>query len=88
LLGTIQRITLTTHEDKPMKPIIRKPELCRNLGISPVTLWRWTRREGFPAPIKLGPNSVGWIEAEINEWLAARAAERGAQQNASQVGGV
>lgn len=59
-----------------MEQIVRKPELCRNLGISPVTLWRWTRRKGFPSPIKLGPNSVGWIEAEISEWLAARAAER------------
>ena len=49
-----------------MEQIVRKPELCRNLGISPVTLWRWTQRKGFPAPIKLGPNSVGWIEAEID----------------------
>ncbi len=68
-----------------MEQIVRKPELCRNLGISPVTLWRWTRRKGFPAPIKLGPNSVGWIEAEINDWLAARAAERKLQSEQGEV---
>lgn len=26
----------------------------------------------FPAPIRLGPKSVGWIESEIDEWLAAQ----------------
>ena len=26
--------------------------------------------------VKLGPNSVGWIAEEIDEWIAARVAER------------
>ena len=68
-----------------MKPIVRKPELCRILGVSPVTLWRWTRCRDFPAPIKLGPNSVGWLEAEIDDWLAARAAERKSQSEQGEV---
>jgi predicted DNA-binding transcriptional regulator AlpA len=29
-----------------------------------------------PMPIKLGPNSVAWIEEEIQNRLAERAAER------------
>jgi prophage regulatory protein len=39
----------------------------------------------FPAPIKLGIASVGWIESEVTEWIRsriivrARGAERGAQ---------
>lgn len=30
----------------------------------------------FPKPIKLGVKSVGWIESEIDDWIAARAKER------------
>jgi len=26
----------------------------------------------FPAPVELGPNSIGWFEDEIDDWLAAR----------------
>ena len=26
----------------------------------------------FPKPISVGAKAVGWIEAEINEWLAAQ----------------
>ena len=32
---------------------------------------------GFPKPIELGDNSVGFIESELDEWLAQRAAKRG-----------
>jgi len=59
-----------------MLEIVRKREVCEMLGVSPATLWRWTRRQDFPAPVKLGPNTVGWLVSEINDWVVARAAER------------
>ena len=64
-----------------MEPILRKPELCSFLGISPATLWRWTRRRAFPSPIQLGPNTVGWLRSEVDAWLSQRAAERGEGQS-------
>ncbi len=30
----------------------------------------------FPKQIRLGPKAVGWLESEINSWIAARVAER------------
>ena len=30
----------------------------------------------FPKKVKLGPASVGFLESEIDDWIAARAAER------------
>jgi len=30
----------------------------------------------FPKPIPVSDRRIAWIEAEINQWLAARAAER------------
>ncbi len=35
---------------------------------SRTTLWRDVRAGTFPAPIQLGPNSIGWFEKEIREW--------------------
>jgi predicted DNA-binding transcriptional regulator AlpA len=41
-------------------------------GKSRVQLWRDVREGRFPPPIELGPNSVGWFEDEIDQWLASR----------------
>ena len=49
--------------------IIRPKELMKKLGISHATLWRWSRANGFPAKVQLGPNAVGWIEEEIDDWI-------------------
>ncbi|MEA9428377.1 AlpA family phage regulatory protein [Aeromonas caviae] len=32
--------------------------------------------ETFPKPIRLGGNSVGWINEEIEDWIYRRAASR------------
>lgn len=32
----------------------------------------------FPKPVPLGARSVGWVEAEVEAWLAARVSQRGA----------
>lgn len=31
----------------------------------------------FPKPISLGARSVGWVEEEVEAWLAARVSQRG-----------
>jgi prophage regulatory protein len=35
-------------------------------------LWRDVRAGRFPAPLDLGPNSVGWLWADIDDWIASR----------------
>ncbi len=30
----------------------------------------------FPKRVQLGPNRVGWVEAEVLEWLEQRLAQR------------
>lgn len=51
--------------------MLRQPEVLRRVGVSRTTLWRKIRAGEFPAPVQLGPNSIGWPEAEITEWLAS-----------------
>ena len=61
--------------------ILRYPDVARKCGVSRMTIWRWATQPeyvsmGFPRQLDLGANSVGFVEAEINSWLAARAAKR------------
>lgn len=50
----------------------------RDVGInwSRQHVYRKVKAGEFPKPVHLGEATVGWIEAELNEWLKARAAER------------
>lgn len=52
--------------------IARRREVCERLGISQATLWRWVKAGHFPSPVRLGPNSVGFVSDEIDQWLANR----------------
>jgi prophage regulatory protein len=40
----------------------------------------------FPAPFSLGERAVGFLETEIDDWIAARVRERDSKANAD--GGV
>ena len=53
--------------------ILRAKDLSRQLRVSLATLHRWRRAKAFPEPIKMGPNSVGWPEAVVEDWLAKQA---------------
>src|SRR5215472_15682260 len=52
--------------------IIRGPKVESRVGKSRVSIWRDVKAGTFPAPVQLGPNSIGWYEDEIDAWLAAR----------------
>ena len=54
------------------------PELKRRCGIpySRMHIDRLEKRGQFPKRVRLGPNSVGWIEDEVAAWQAERIAAR------------
>lgn len=41
-------------------------------GIGESTLWRWTKSGSFPTPKQIGPNRVGWLSTEVEEWMETR----------------
>lgn len=41
---------------------------------SRVTIWRWVRDGIFPKPRQIGPNSIAWLESELDEWVESRKA--------------
>ena len=55
------------------KRVIRLKEVSDKLGLSKATVWLYVRtRDDFPKPIRLGANSVGWLESEIDDFIDAR----------------
>ena len=61
--------------------ILRYRATAAKCDVAPITIRRWSSDPkyvamGFPKPIELGDNSVGFIEEEIDTWLAERAAAR------------
>lgn len=48
----------------------------KGVPFSRVHLWRLIRDGKFPKPIELSKSRNAWIESEIDDWIAAKAAER------------
>ncbi|MDH5763353.1 MAG: AlpA family transcriptional regulator [Nitrospinota bacterium] len=49
--------------------ILRLPEVMARTGLSRSTIYLHISQDNFPKPVNLGARAVGWIEAEINDWL-------------------
>lgn len=61
--------------------ILRYKTTAQKCDVSIITIRRWATHPeyesmGFPKPIALGDNSVGFIEEEVEKWLVQRAALR------------
>ena len=48
------------------------PTVKARTGLSRSTIYLRVSRGAFPTPVSLGRRAVGWIEAEVNAWLAAQ----------------
>ena len=59
---------------KIRRTILRAKAVKERTGYSRVQIWRKSRDpdDDFPAPMQLGPNSIGWYEDEIDTWLETR----------------
>ena len=60
--------------------IIRDPECHRKIGVSRMTRDRREKAGLFPRRVRLGRNSVGWVLAEVEEYLEQLAAARYADE--------
>ncbi|MEY9884953.1 helix-turn-helix transcriptional regulator [Bradyrhizobium sp. USDA 329] len=48
----------------------------KGIVYSKVQLWRLERAGKFPKRVRLSAQRIAWLEAEIDEWIAARIAAR------------
>ncbi len=54
--------------------VLRPKEVRELTGYGRTMLWLKSRDpdDPFPAPVQLGPNSIGFFEDEISRWLETR----------------
>ncbi|TMA93746.1 MAG: AlpA family transcriptional regulator [Deltaproteobacteria bacterium] len=55
-----------------MHNILRLPEVKKSTGLSRSTIYLRVSQGAFPKPVSLGGRAVGWLEAEIQQWLERR----------------
>ena len=49
--------------------ILRLPTVKARTGLSRSTIYLRISEDRFPKQVSLGARAVGWIEAEVNDWL-------------------
>ena len=49
--------------------ILRLPTVKDRTGLSRSTIYSRISEGRFPKPVSLGARAVGWVEAEVNDWL-------------------
>lgn len=50
--------------------ILRRKQVENRTGLSRSTIYNRIHEGSFPKSISLGSRSVGWIESEVDAWLA------------------
>ena len=54
------------------KAIWRLPEVLRQTGLSRSTIYEMIGRGDFPQQVQLGRRAVGWIAADVLDWIHAK----------------
>ena len=58
--------------------LIRIKEVIERVGIGRSTIYDWMNPRSprfdstFPKPIKLGSNSIAWLEYDIDSWILSK----------------
>lgn len=63
------------HTPRPLPRVIKLPAVVDQTSLSRTTIYRLISQGAFPAPIKIGPNAVGWLQQDVSEYIMARKVE-------------
>lgn len=55
-----------------MTTILRRPQVCKLIGLSVSTLYRMEKAGDFPQRLQIGQHSVGWLDSEVTAWIEQR----------------
>ena len=60
---------IVEHGLKVTPRILRLPTVKTRTGLSRSSIYLRISQGRFPKPISLGERAVGWVEAEVTEWV-------------------
>lgn len=55
--------------------ILRLPTVRSRVGYSRSSIYSRVADGSFPKPVRLGARAIGWLESDIDEWIASRVEE-------------
>ncbi|MFC0683057.1 MULTISPECIES: AlpA family transcriptional regulator [Novosphingobium] len=53
-------------------PLLRRPEVERETGLSRSAIYRYMQEDTFPKPLRIGRRSVAWPLSDIEKWKSTR----------------
>lgn len=59
------------QNEKINEIVLRRKQVEQRTGLSRSTIYLRMQNEAFPKPINLGGRAVGWLESEVDAWLAS-----------------
>lgn len=65
--------------------LVSMPEASRQVQKSKVTIYREIKAGTFPRPVRTGPKSIAFVQAELDAWVRERIADRDAAANDAEV---
>jgi prophage regulatory protein len=51
---------------------LRMSEVENRVGLNKRTVQRMVKNQSFPQPVRLHERSIGFVEAEVEQWMTAR----------------
>lgn len=57
--------------------ILKLPAVMELTGLGRATVFSSVKSGNFPAPLKLTKRSTGWLQSEVDSWIAERRNARG-----------
>ena len=60
------------QRDAPRIQILRLPDVCKATGLGRSMVYQLEAEQQFPARVRIAARAVGWIEEEVQGWLAER----------------
>lgn len=65
---------MPTHPPASIPPvqILRLPQVCKVTGLGRSMIYQLESERRFPCRVRIGARAVGWVEAEVQGWLAGR----------------
>jgi len=56
----------------PAVQILRLPQVCKVTGLGRSMIYQLEAERRFPSRVRIGLRAVGWVESEVQHWLASR----------------
>ncbi|WP_411726049.1 helix-turn-helix transcriptional regulator [Methyloglobulus sp.] len=67
---------MKNQQQNTQPKILRLPQTVAKTGLGRSTIYNLVSRGEFPQQIKLSPRTMGFLESEVDQWLAGKVEAR------------